>query len=228
MLRDVTYRPPGATSPLLERVSLAIPSGAFVGLTGPSGVGKTTLLDLAAGLLSPDAGTVAVEAAGRERLAYVAQEAFLFDGSIRRNLAWGRPEATEAEMLWALDLVGAGCLLERLGLDGRLGDRGARVSAGERQRLALARAVLRRPRLLILDEATNALDLTAERAILARLDQLRPATTILMVSHRAESLVFCDHVLRFPDLVLEGPAGPDDQGRIVAQAQRSPAGRRGA
>lgn len=228
MLRDVTYRPPGATSPLLERVSLAIPSGAFVGLTGPSGVGKTTLLDLAAGLLSPDAGTVAVEAAGRERLAYVAQEAFLFDGSIRRNLAWGRPEATEAEMLWALDLVGAGCLLERLGLDGRLGDRGARVSAGERQRLALARAVLRRPRLLILDEATNALDVAAERAILARLDQLRPATTILMVSHRAESLVFCDHVLRFPDLVLEGPAGPDDQGRIVAQAQRSPAGRRGA
>lgn len=201
-LHRVTYRPPGATAPLLEAKSLVIPAGAFVGLVGPSGVGKTTFLDLVAGLLVPETGWLAVGDGRRERLAYVAQEAFLFDGSVRRNLAWGCPEATEAEMVEALALAQAGDLLARLGLDGAVGDRGARVSAGERQRLALARAVLRRPGLLILDEATNALDVATERAILARLDRLRPATTILMVSHRAESLALCDHLLTFPDLRL--------------------------
>lgn len=201
-LHRVTYRHPGAAMPLLESQSLVIPAGAFVGLVGPSGVGKTTFLDLVAGLLVPEAGRLAVGDGRGERLAYVAQEAFLFDGSVRRNLAWGCPDATEAEMVEALALVQAGDLLARLGLDGAVGDRGARVSAGERQRLALARAVLRRPGLLILDEATNALDVATERAILARLDQMRPATTILMVSHRAESLALCDHLLTFPDLRL--------------------------
>ena len=198
-LHAVTYRHPDAGTPLLERVSLAIPTGAFVGLVGPSGVGKTTFLDLAASLLPPDAGRVVV-AGGR--LAYVAQETFLFDGSIRRNLAWGQPSASDAEMLWALELAGADDLLARLGLDGRVGERGGRISAGERQRLALARAALRRPSLLILDEATNALDVSGERAVLARLNRLRPATTILMVSHRVESLAFCDHLLTFPELAL--------------------------
>jgi ATP-binding cassette subfamily C protein len=202
VLRRVTYRPPGAAMPLLEGQSLVIPAGAFVGLVGPSGVGKTTFLDLVAGLLVPETGRLAVGEGRGERLAYVAQEAFLFDGSVRRNLAWGCPDATETEMVEALALAEAGDLLARLGLDGAVGDRGARVSAGERQRLALARAVLRRPGLLILDEATNALDVATERAILARLDQLRPATTILMVSHRAESLALCDHLLTFPDLRL--------------------------
>jgi len=200
-LHAVSYRHPGSDALLLDRKSLSIPSGAFVGLVGPSGAGKTTFLDLAAGLLAPDGGWAAM-GEGRERLAYVAQEGFLFDGSIRRNLAWGRPEADEAEMLWALKLVGADALLSRLGLDGRVGGGGGLVSAGERQRLALARAVLRRPRLLILDEATNALDVVSERAVLTELDRLRPDMTILMVSHRAESLAFCDHLLAFPELVL--------------------------
>ena len=106
-------------------------------------------------------------------------------------------------MMEALETVGAGRLLERLGqgLDTRIGHRGALLSAGERQRLALACAILRRPRLFLLDEATNAIDVAAEEPILRALSALRPEATILMVAHRAESLRLCDEILEFP-----GPA----------------------
>jgi ATP-binding cassette subfamily C protein len=203
----------GGRRPELEQASLVIPAGAFVGVVGPSGVGKTTLLDLAAGLLSPQSG--AVYAFGRrligvdlvrhrEQLAYVAQDPFLFDDTVRANLAWSAPGRSDADMLAALDAVGAQRLLVRLGrgLDTRIGQRGALLSAGERQRLALAGALLRRPRLFLLDEATNAIDVAGEESILQALAALRPQATILMVAHRAESLRFCDELLELPELVF--------------------------
>jgi ATP-binding cassette subfamily C protein len=105
-------------------------------------------------------------------------------------------------MLQALHLVDAGGLIRRLehGLDTRIGERGVLISAGERQRLALARALLRRPTLLVLDEATNAIDVESERRILERLSSL--GATILMAAHRVESLAFCDYVLQFPEGIL--------------------------
>ncbi len=197
----------------LDDVSLELPAGAFVGLTGPSGSGKTTFLDLVAGVLEPQAGRITVHGlpiesgappAHRAGVAYVAQDPFLFDDTVRRNLQWSCPGRTDAELHAAIDLVGAGGLIARLqqGLDTRIGERGVLVSAGERQRLALARAVLRRPALLILDEATNAIDVASERAILQHLSALRPATTLLMVAHRRESLDLCDHRLELPGLSL--------------------------
>jgi len=206
--------------PALENVSLAIPAGAFVGITGPSGSGKTTLLDLAAGLLAPQTGRVLahgrplageVLTAHRARLAYVAQDPYLFDGALRDNLLWSNQAVSEADMLRALCDVGAETLLAGLanGLDTRLGERGVLMSAGERQRLALARALLRRPALLILDEATNALDVESERAILERLAALQPDVTILMVAHRASSLSLCDYRLELPTPGVVRPvAGP--------------------
>ena len=193
----------------LENVSLELPAGAFVGLTGPSGSGKTTFLDLVAGLLQPQAGRISVHGlaleggappAHRAGLAYVAQDPFLLDDTLRRNLLWSQPAADDAELHAALAVAGADALLGRLtgGLGARLGERGVLISAGERQRVALARALLRRPTLLILDEATNAIDMESERAVLARLSALRPRTTVLLAAHRHESLALCDHILEFP------------------------------
>ena len=221
VFRNVTFRHPSGAegSPQLDKVSLTIPAGAVVGVVGPSGVGKTTFLDLAAGLLPPQSGRIHAhgrELAGeglrrhRERLAYVAQDPFLFDDTVRRNLLWSRPACPDGTLLEALDLVGAGALLARLerGLDSRIGEHGVLVSAGERQRLALARAILRRPALLILDEATNAIDIASERAVLEGVASLAPRTTILMVAHRRESLGLCDHILEIPAWRLSGQDAP--------------------
>ncbi len=184
-------------------VSLTIPVGAFVGISGPSGAGKTSFLDLAAGLVAPQDGAVG-HGFARDRVAYVGQDPLIFDDTIRRNLAWSSIVADDAALWAALEMVGAGDLVRRLdaGLDSRIGPRGALISAGERQRLALARALLRHPALIILDEATNAIDIAGEAALLSELASLTPAATILMVAHRRESLRFCDYLLTFPGPVI--------------------------
>jgi ATP-binding cassette subfamily C protein len=189
-------------------ISLRIEPGEFFGVSGPSGAGKTTFADLLVGLYPPQRGSISVGglelagqalAAWRARIAYVAQDAFLFHDSVRRNLAWVNPKASEEEMWEALQFVGAADLVRRMdrGIDTVVGERGTLVSGGERQRLALARAILRHPRMLILDEATNAIDVASERDILERLRRLMPRPTILMIAHRAESLALCDRSLRF-------------------------------
>jgi ATP-binding cassette subfamily C protein len=186
-------------------LTLSIAPRSSLGIKGASGAGKTTFADLLAGLYPPQSGTITIGGQPldamlnrwRDSIAYVAQDPFLFHDTIRRNLAWADPSADEVRIWQALDLVEASAFIRDLpaGLDTVVGERGALVSGGERQRIALARAVLRRAQLLILDEATNALDPTTEATILARLMALTPRPTLVIIAHRPDSLSGCDHVL---------------------------------
>ena len=200
----------GADGGGLDNCSLAIACGEFVGLTGLSGAGKTTLVDLLVGLYEPLAGAILIDGvpltpavlpAWRARISYISQDPYLFYDTIRRNLLWANPAASEAALWDALRLAGADAMVRRMpdGLDAVVGERGTLISGGERQRLAIARAMIRNPRLLILDEATNALDVAAERMLIGNLLDVTPRPTILMIAHRKESLARCDRVLRLED-----------------------------
>jgi len=206
VFRHVSYRHAGQSATGLHDFSLTLSPGEFLGVTGASGAGKTTFADLLAGLYPPQAGEIlvggrrlegAVLAAWRRGLSYVSQDAFLFHDSIRRNLAWADPKADEHAMRWSLAQAGAQDLVRGMaqGLDTVVGERGVLVSGGERQRIALARALLRTPKLLLLDEATSALDGGAERLLLARLAALVCRPTIVLIAHRRENLDLCDRVI---------------------------------
>jgi len=185
---------------ILRDFSIQIPPGAMVGIAGPSGVGKTTLLDLMAGILVPDAGQIRLGDTDPTRfandLAYVGQDPVLSGRTLRESLSWSS-DASTPDMVEALHLVGVAALLQRVGgIDAPLGERGAMISGGERQRVGLARALLRRPRLLLLDEALNALDADSERGILTMLAGLNPRPTIVIVAHRPEAFALCGRLIR--------------------------------
>lgn len=200
----------GQGAAALDDVTLTIPARKITALTGPSGAGKSTIADLLAGLIAPDAGTVSIDRrvldAGlrrnwRRSVAYVEQDPILLAASLRDNLVWGIDDGSTAitdERLWeALSDVTLAAFVRSLpdGLDTRLGDGGRIVSGGERQRLMLARALLRRPQLLILDEATSALDQKNEAAIAAILERLRGRMTIVLIAHRGALLGLADQVI---------------------------------
>ncbi len=188
-------------------LNLRLDPGAFVGVAGPSGAGKTTFADLLVGLYPPQQGRItlggqaldgAMLNAWRENISYVSQDPFLFHDTVRRNLSWANPQVGEDEMWKMLAFTGADGIVRRMenGLDTVVGERGTLVSGGERQRIALARALLRRPRLLLLDEATNAIDIAGEAELLERLRALDPRPMIVLIAHRSESLAHCERVLR--------------------------------
>jgi ATP-binding cassette subfamily C protein len=187
-------------------LDVTIEAGSIVGVTGASGAGKTTFADLLVGLYPPQSGEILIGdfalrgplvTAWRSSISYVAQDPFLFHDTIRRNFLWASPKADEAALWEALQMAGAEEIVRNAahGLDTVVGERGALLSGGERQRLCLARALLRRPRLLVLDEATNAIDVERERALCKRLLLVKPRPTIFMIAHRLESLSHCDRVL---------------------------------
>ena len=212
-MKDVTFEHrPGLGA---VGLSLALERGQWLGVGGPSGAGKTTLVDLTAGLLPPQSGTIAVDGRPLEgerlerwrgALAYVGQEGSIFDDDVRGNLTSDSGPAPDEALWQALEAVG---LAERVnsfasGLDERVGDRGSALSGGERQRLAIARALLRKPSLLILDEATSALDVDSERALLERLRGLEPRPSALIVAHRPSTLAYCDSTIT----IQHGASGP--------------------
>ncbi|HKP74040.1 MAG TPA: ABC transporter ATP-binding protein, partial [Longimicrobiaceae bacterium] len=213
----VSFVYPGLNRAAVEGVELAIPARRTTAVVGPSGSGKSTLADLVMGLVRPTGGRVVVDGreldegwlrGWREGIGYVAQDTVLFHDSVRANLRWARPEATDDELWEALRASAADGFVAALpeGIGTVIGDRGVRLSGGERQRLALARALLRRPSLLILDEATSALDTENERRIRDAIAALHGRVTILLITHRLSSVRDADgiHVMEGGRLIESG------------------------
>jgi ATP-binding cassette subfamily B protein len=198
----VAAKPPEA----LREIDLAIAAGETVALVGETGAGKSTLVKLLARFYDPDRGRVAVDGtdlrdldlpAYRHRLGYVPQEAFLFTGSIRDNVAYGRPEAADAEVETAARAVGAHDFIAALpgGYQHQVAERGRSLSAGERQLIALARAELVDPAILLLDEATSNLDLANEARVVAAMQRLSADRTTIVIAHRLQTARGADRIV---------------------------------
>ncbi|GII01452.1 ABC transporter ATP-binding protein [Planobispora takensis] len=199
-LDRVAFGYPGAAAPVLDGVSLRVPPGERLALVGPTGAGKSTLAKLAAGLYDPDGGTVTYAGADlrevsrealRRRVVLVPQEGHLFQGTVLENIRFARPGASESEVRAALDLIGA---TGRFDPHAEVGERGALLSAGERQLVALARAALVDADVLMLDEATSSVDPGTESRITEAMDRLTEGRTVIVIAHRLSTVERSDRI----------------------------------
>jgi ATP-binding cassette subfamily C protein CydCD len=204
---DITY--PGRRLPAVHDFDLVVEPGETVALTGPSGCGKSTVLSVVLGLRRPDAGTVLLGGVDlsdldlddwRRHVAWVPQRPHLFARTVAENVRLGQPEASDAHVAAALDAAGLSEVVSRLphGIDTRLGEDGAGLSTGERQRLALARAFVRNAPLLVLDEPTAGLDNETEADVLGAVRELAFGRTALIVAHRPALAALADRLVELP------------------------------
>jgi ABC-type multidrug transport system fused ATPase/permease subunit len=206
----------GAGEPVLSDVDLEVEAGRTVALVGPTGSGKTTLVMLIPRLYDADEGTVLVDGVDvrtvdptslRSEVAVVSDDAFLFSATLRDNIAYARPEASEQQVLEAIRRAGLSELVDELpeGLDTLVGERGLTLSGGQRQRVAIARALIAEPRILVLDDATSSVDATTESRIKGALREVMDGRTTFVIAHRLSTISLADEVV-----VLE-------DGRVVAR-----------
>ena len=207
--------------PVIRDLSLLVPGGSVVALVGPSGAGKTTLTDLVARFHDPSAGSILLNGVDLRRfrlrsyrslLAVVQQETFLFDGTVRENIAYGRRGATDAKIGDAARRANAAQFIQQLpeGYDTLIGERGFKLSGGQKQRLSIARAILADPRILILDEATSNLDTESEQLIQASLADLLTGRTTFVIAHRLSTIAHADLIVAMDDGRIR-EAGTHDQ-----------------
>ncbi|MGJ3440238.1 ABC transporter ATP-binding protein [Pseudomonas sp. Je.1.5.c] len=198
-LERVQFSHAGRQGAVMREVDVVIPGGFKVAISGASGVGKSTLIDLLQRFYDPDAGRILLDGADlreldlgalRRRIAVVSQDIVLFRGTLAQNLAYSAPEASRAQLEQVVQLTQLDSLVQSLplGLDGLLGERGQQLSGGQKQRIAIARALLQEPAILVLDEATSAVDEATEREVIAAIDQLFAGRTRILISHRASTL----------------------------------------
>ncbi|WP_417482581.1 ABCB family ABC transporter ATP-binding protein/permease [Maricaulis sp.] len=189
----------------INSVSLDVAPGSFVGLCGPSGAGKSTILRLLFRFYDPEAGRVLIDGQDlrhvtqeslRDALGLVPQDVVLFNDTLRANVIYGRPEASEADILDALERAQLGEFVRQLpeGLETRVGERGLKLSGGEKQRVGVARAILKNPAVLVLDEATSALDSETEKEVQAALAEAARGRTTIAVAHRLSTIANADRI----------------------------------
>ena len=214
---NVSYQYPEQEGEALRDVSLAIQKGAAVGFVGPSGAGKTTIVDVLLGLLDPTEGRVLVDgvdiqgrmARWQRKIGYIPQSIYLTDDTIRGNVAFGMDadEINDNQVWAALEAAQLRGMVETLpmGLDTIVGERGVRISGGQRQRVGIARALYHNPEVLVMDEATSALDNQTERQFVEALEGLQGSHTLVVIAHRLSTVRNCDTLFML------------DEGRLVAQ-----------
>ncbi|MDF0731766.1 ABC transporter ATP-binding protein [Pseudomonas entomophila] len=213
-LEGVAFAHQGRQGAVLDAVDLSVAGGLKVAISGASGVGKSTLIDLLQRFYDPDAGRILLDgvdvreldlAALRRRIAVVSQDIVLFRGTLAQNLAYSAPQASRADLERVVRLTRLDSLVQSLplGLDGLLGERGQQLSGGQKQRIAIARALLQDPAVLVLDEATSAVDEATEREVIAAIDQLFAGRTRILISHRPSTLADADLHLRLHDGALQ-------------------------
>jgi subfamily B ATP-binding cassette protein MsbA len=206
-----------ARTPAIHDLDLEAPAGKTVALVGPSGAGKSTIINLIPRFYDIDAGSVTIDGQDirhvaldslRRHVALVSQEILLFDDTVRANIAYGRPEASEAEVLAAAEAAGAADFIAELpqGYDTPVGPRGSKLSGGQRQRIAIARAMLKNAPILLLDEATSSLDSESERQVQSALRELMHGRTTVVIAHRLSTVVDADiiYVLEAGRIVESG------------------------
>jgi ATP-binding cassette subfamily C protein len=188
----------------MNNVSLTIPKGNAVAFVGPSGAGKTTMVDLLLGLLEPEQGSISVDgidiqgnlSAWQRNIGYIPQSIYLADETLRNNIAFGLPEKEidDEKVMEAVRLAQLDEMVSRLpdGLDTYLGEAGTRISGGQRQRVGIARALYHSPEVLVMDEATSALDNITEKHITEAIEALKGERTIVMIAHRLTTVKNCD------------------------------------
>lgn len=205
-LRDISYSYPDNDEPVIKNLSLTIPHGQKVGLVGHSGAGKTTITQLLLRFSDVTAGSIVIDGHDirdisqeslRKNIAYVPQEPMLFHRSLRENIAYGNPKASDEEIKRAARQANALEFIEKLpdGLDTLVGERGIKLSGGQRQRIAIARAILKDAPILILDEATSALDSESEKLIQQALEKLMKGRTSLVIAHRLSTIAKLDRII---------------------------------
>jgi len=207
-LKDISFAYNETGSPSVENITLEIKQGSNIAFVGPSGAGKSTMVKLLVGLYKPTDGAIIINGINaseldyehlRTAIGYVSQETQLFAGTIRENLLFVRPDATDQECLGVLKKASATAIIERggKGLDTRIGEGGIKISGGERQRLAIARSLLRKPSLIIFDEATSSLDSITEKEItqtIKDITAINPNLITISVAHRLSTISHADQI----------------------------------
>ena len=234
-LSNVQLTYPGKGKPAISEINITISNGEFVALVGPSGAGKTTLVDVLLGVLTPDCGSISISGIGpleafakwQGAVSYVPQDVIISNGTVRENVSLGFPiELATDEIVWrALELAQLSEFVRELPmkLDTRVGDRGTKISGGQRQRLGIARAMFTQPMLLVLDEATSSLDGETESNISESIRRLHGKVTVVMIAHRLSTVRHADRVIYMNNGRIQAQGTFDEVRKVVPDFDRQAA-----